>query len=78
MHAKMILALSFRIVAMNSLGSRVAGTVMICAFWLAFIVLYLAFFAGNFDFWQRLAIFVASGAIVCGIILAMWMKWMLK
>ena len=56
---------------MNSLGSRVAGTVIIGAFWLAFIVLYLAFFAGDFDFWQRLAIFVASGSIVCGIIVAM-------
>jgi len=63
---------------MNSLGSRVAGTVIAGAFWLAFIVLYLAFFAGNFDFWQRLAIFVASGSIVCGIIAAMWIKWTLE
>jgi len=51
---------------MNSLGSKVAATVIIGVGWLAFIVLYLAFFAGNFDFWQKLAILIASGAIACG------------
>lgn len=63
---------------MNSLGSRAAGTVIIGAFWLAFIVLFLAFFAASFDFWQKLAIFVASGAIVGGLISAMWVKWTLE
>ena len=64
--------------AMNSLGTRVAGTVLVGAFWLAFIVLYLAFFAGGFDFWQKLAIFIASGAIVTGIVAVIWIKWALK
>jgi|YelNatPaOPRAMG01_1025707.scaffolds.fasta_scaffold355930_1 hypothetical protein len=63
---------------MNSLGSRIAATVIIGVGWLAFIVLYLAFFAGNFDFWQKLAILIASGAIACGIVALMWIKWALK
>jgi hypothetical protein len=28
----------------------------------AFVVIYLAFFAGDFDFWQKLAVFLALGA----------------
>jgi len=70
-----------RMVAMNSQQppfSRIAGTIIIGVCWLAFIVLYLAFFAGNFNFWQKIAIFIASGAIVAGIISVMWVKWALK
>jgi hypothetical protein len=57
---------------MNQLRSRLAGTIIIGVCWLAFIVIYLAFFAGSFDFWQKLAIFIASGAIAGGIVAAMW------
>ena len=74
----MILAASNRVRSMNTLGSRVAATIMAVAFWLAFIVLYLSFFAGNFDIWQKLAIFVASAAIVIGTVVAMWTKWILQ
>ncbi|MCK4424989.1 hypothetical protein KAU93_04815 [Candidatus Bathyarchaeota archaeon] len=63
---------------MNSLGTRAAGTVMLNACWLTFIVIYLAFFAGDMDFWQKLAIFIASGTIVGGITAFMWIKWALK
>jgi hypothetical protein len=63
---------------MTSLGMRVAGTVLVGAFWLAFIVLYLAFFAGGLDFWQKLAVFIASRAIVTGIVAVIWIKWALK
>lgn len=63
---------------MNSLASRVIGTVIVGVGWLVFIVLYLAFFAGNMNFWQKLAIFIASGAIVCGIVAVIWVKWTLR
>jgi hypothetical protein len=63
---------------MSSLTSRIIGTLLIGIGWLVFIVLYLAFFANNFDFWQKLAIFVASGAIVIGIVSIMWIKWAVK
>jgi hypothetical protein len=60
---------------MDSFGARVSGTVVVIFGWLAFVVLYLAFFAASFDFWQKLAIFVASGAIVLGAIALMWLSW---
>ncbi|MBX5328716.1 MAG: hypothetical protein QHH18_05680 [Candidatus Bathyarchaeota archaeon] len=63
---------------MNSLGSKVAATVIIGVGWLAFIVLYLAFFAGGLDFWQKLAILISSGAIACGAVALMWIKWIFK
>jgi len=64
--------------AMSSLTSRIIGTLLIGIGWLVFIVLYLAFFAGGFDFWQKLAIFIASGAIVIGIVSIMWIRWAVK
>ena len=63
---------------MNQFGSRVAGTIVALFGWLAFVVLYLAFFAGEFDAWQKLAIFIASGAIVIAIVAVIWVKWALK
>jgi len=63
---------------MDSLGAKAAGTVAILFGWLAIIVIYLAFFAGNFDFWQKLAIFIASGAVVIAIVSVIWIKWTLK
>ena len=57
---------------------RISATVVAIVGWLAFIVLYLAFFVGNFDFWQKLAVFIASGAIILGIIAIVWIKWALK
>lgn len=58
-------------------ASRVIGTVVALFGWLAFIVLYLAFFASNFDFWQKIAIFIASGAIVIAIVAVFWIRWAL-
>jgi len=63
---------------MNSLGMRVTGTIIIGVGWLAFIVLYLAFFATDFSFWQKLAVFIASGAITAGIVALMWIRWAIK
>jgi len=54
------------------------GTVAVLFGWLAFIVLYLAFFGGSFDFWQKLAIFIASGAIVIAAVAVIWIRWALK
>jgi hypothetical protein len=63
---------------MNSLGLKAAGTIMLGACWLAFILLYLAFFAGDMSFWQKAAVFIASGAIVGGLTAVMWIRWALK
>lgn len=63
---------------MKHFGARVAGTVVALFGWLAFIVLYLAFYGVNFTFWQSLAVFIASGAIVLGIISLLWIWWALR
>jgi hypothetical protein len=63
---------------MNSIGSKVAGTIIVAVFWFAFIVLYLAFFADAFNLWQKVAVFLASGAIAGGLIGVFWVKWALK
>jgi hypothetical protein len=52
---------SIRIACMRSFGSRVAGTIIVGVGWLAFILLWLAFYAGDFDFWQNLAVFFGLG-----------------
>jgi hypothetical protein len=63
---------------MDSLFAKIAGTVILLFGWLAITVLYLAFFAGSFDFWQKLAIFIASGAIVLAALALLWIRWTIK
>jgi len=62
---------------MVSFGSRIAGTIIVGVGWLAFILLWLAFYAGNFDFWQNIAVLLASIIIAIGITAVMWIKWVL-
>jgi len=57
-----------------SRGWTISATVLVGVFWFAFIVLYLAFLAAGFDCPQRAAVFLASGAIACGLIAVFWIK----
>ncbi len=59
---------------MDSLASKVTGTVILGIGWLVFILLFLAFYPTNFSFWQNLAIFLASGLIVAAIIIVVWAR----
>ena len=63
---------------MVSLAASVTATILAVAMWFAFIVLYLAFYAGGMDFWQKTAVFLASGAIVIAIIAVFWARYGLK
>ena len=63
---------------MGSFGTKVAATILVGVFWFAFIVLYLAFYATSFNSWQKLAVFLASGAVATGLIAVFWIKWALK
>ena len=63
---------------MNSFGSRLVGTVIVGVCWLTFILLFLAFFSGNFNFWQNVAISIVSIIVAGGIVAVMWIKWVLK
>jgi hypothetical protein len=66
-----------RLSTVKSMSSRIVGTILVGVFWFAFIVLYLAFFAGGLDLWQKAAVFLASGAIACGLVAVFWVKWAL-
>ena len=48
------------------------------AIWFAFVVLYLAFYAGNLDLWQRTAVFLASGVLVGAVIAVFWVTYGFK
>jgi len=61
--------------SMVSLGSRIIVTILVTVSWFVFIILYLAFFSGGLDWWQRAAVFLASGAIATGFIAVLWVKW---
>jgi hypothetical protein len=63
---------------MVSLATSITATILAGAIWFAFIVLYLAFYAGGMDFWQKTAVFLASGAIVVAIIGVFWARYGLK
>ena len=52
---------------MASFGSGLAATVVVGVGWLVFILIWLAFYAGNFDFWQTI--------LAIGITAVIWMKW---
>jgi uncharacterized membrane protein len=60
------------------LASRMVATILAGALWFAFIVLYLAFYAGNLNVWQKAAVFLASGALVGAIIAVFWVRYGFK
>jgi hypothetical protein len=62
---------------MNSFGTRVAGTIIVGVGWLAFVLLFLAFFAGRYGLFQNLAILFVSVIVAIGIVAVMWIKWAL-
>ena len=56
----------------------ITATILAGVLWFAFIVLYLAFYAIDMNFWQKAAIFLAAGAIVGGIVAVFWVIYGLK
>jgi hypothetical protein len=62
---------------MTSFGNRVAGTFLVGICWFAFFILFLAFFAVNFDLLQNIAVFLVSIIVAVGTVAVMWIKWAL-
>jgi len=60
---------------LDGLGTRNGTTVITAVSWLAFIILYLAFWTGDFNIWQNIAVFLASFLIMGGLIGVMWITW---
>jgi hypothetical protein len=59
---------------MKSIISKIAVTFTTGISWLAFIILFLAFYSGNFDVWQNIAIILVSALIALAIVALTWIR----
>jgi hypothetical protein len=60
---------------MRGFGWRVSLSVLVSIGWLAFLVIWLFFYAGDYSIYQNLAVFLASILIVAAIMGASWASW---
>lgn len=51
----------------KGVGKRIAISIISIAGWLIFLILWLFFYASNFDVYQNIAIFIVSLLILAGI-----------
>jgi hypothetical protein len=56
-------------------GWRVAATILIVIGWVSFVILWLFFYAGDYDIFQNLAIVIVSVLVGVGVLAAMWAPW---
>jgi hypothetical protein len=61
---------------MVSLRARISGTLALVVGWLITTILFTAFYPTGFDFWQNLAVFIASALIVFTIVAIIWITMM--
>ena len=57
---------------------RVSLSIILGVGWLAFLILWLAFYAADFNIYQNIAIVLASILMVGGILGAAWTSWGMK
>ena len=60
---------------LGGVGARIGATIIIGVLWLAFQILWLAFWAGEFNIWQNIAVFLASILIAGAIVAVLWITW---
>jgi hypothetical protein len=56
-------------------GWRISLTIIVGVGWLIFLILWLFFYAADFNIYQNIAIFIVSILILGGIIGASWAPW---
>ncbi len=59
-------------------GWRVALSIIVGVGWLAFLILWLFFYAGDFNIYQNIAVFIVSILVLGGVMGAAWASWGLK
>jgi len=59
-------------------GWRVSLTILLGVGWLAFLILFLFFWAGQYNFYEDIGILIVSILIVLGALAAMWASFGLK
>ena len=57
---------------------RIGVSIFLGFAWLAFLIIWLFFYAGDYSVFQNIAIFLASILVLIGILGAMWASWGLK
>jgi hypothetical protein len=60
------------------IASRVAVSIAVGVGWLIFLVVFLFFYASNFNVYQNLAVFIISILVVGAILGPMWAYWGIK
>ena len=51
----------------KGVGKRIAISIISCVAWLIFLIVWLFFYASNYDVYQNIAIFIVSILILAGI-----------
>ena len=59
-------------------GCRVSFTIICGVGWLIFLIVWLFFYANNFNVYQNIAIFIVSLLAIGGIMGAVWAPWGIK
>jgi len=63
---------------MKGMGWRVALSILVCMGWLAFLIIWLFFYAASFTIYQNLAVVLVSIVVACAIMGAAWAPWGMK
>ncbi len=63
---------------MPGFGWRVSASILLGFGWLAFLIIWLFFYAANWDVYQNLAVILVSIIIVIGCLAAMWASFGMK
>jgi hypothetical protein len=54
---------------------RVAGSILLGAGWLSFVLLYAAFWVDGYSLFQSIVIVLVSMLVLAGVLGAMWASW---
>lgn len=57
---------------------RVGLSIIVVFGWLAFLIIWLFFYAGDYDVFQNIAIFLVSIIVSIGVLAAAWATWGIK
>lgn len=63
---------------MPGFGWRVGLSILVVFGWLAFLIIWLFFYAGDYGVFQNIAIFLVSIIVGIGILAAAWATWGIK
>ncbi|MEI6796437.1 MAG: hypothetical protein WCK39_06205, partial [Methanomassiliicoccales archaeon] len=62
----------------RGLGWRISLTVLLGVGWLAFLIIWLFFYAGNFPLHQNIAVFILSVVVALGLASLVWISFGLR